>query len=657
MGIHALIPELTERYKDYVSKDPRAPTQARLLVVDLMGRLFMLTAKRKPTAAGAPPPLRMTGAQAFSIISGPIVAWLRESTVDPVTGAIQPRRAILITDKSDAVPVQKAAEHKARAEQQAHAEEKARAAGTFQPLVGPVYMDDAGLVDAGAGSGGGADSTDGNARLHTRPFDPFSVIHQRPARTALVAYLRRKFAELRLPLHAELIVDLGYAQPDVHGHHHAGGGARCHPDSRGVLLGHALCGAVDDDEDAGAAAGRPDTVTTHTASTEDLTAADVADEYDAEMQQIELYGSSAAAAVPSRARQSDPSLGIATAGVYVRATSAFRRPSNEEGEGEVLAVQYALDFACTTPTPATICIWSADSDTFAAACSAFWDAPGGCRLLWAAKADQVFDLTSIYAYMRNVERLTPERVLLACIGHGTDYVNKSDVFFFLNTKVLWAAAAKIRLPHEHGRHAALRTGDDNSTAAGSDDDEDDEVKAPPGAKVDDNDDDDEFARRPAAAALQPAPGVPAPITGTDLRILSAPFVPPALGKRGSKRHAEEETTETYTIGRLVRPRRRRYVQTPADAECAIMSVYAHAIADAPMAGRATAEVVRASNALRASAIVRGATRPQTEMLYRVFKHHAKVNVPAKTETFAKACEMFAFNLEYWHDRAAMYPRE
>lgn len=630
MGIHALIPELKERYPTHVYKQPPSPD--RLRIVDLMGRLFMLTVSRKPAAGAAADaaPVRMTGAQAFAIIGSQIVDWLQQRTYDPVTGAVEPRRAIIITDKSDAVPLEKADEHKERAVQQDKAVEKARAAGTYQVFVGPVHMDDAGLVDTSTVR---ADAP--GAPLRTRPFDPFSVINQRPARTALVTYLRRKFAEVRLPPHAELIVDLGYNQPDVHGHHHAHGGAGCHPGSDGVLVGHALCGgpALDEDYDvaetpagAGAALGVaiPAPVTG-----EALTVAEVEDEIDAEMQHIALYGSSRTEPddVPAAA-----SAGAATAGPNVMARSAFRRPTDATGEAEVLAILYALQFACATPQPLTICIQSADSDVFAAACNAFWDAPGHCRLLWASKPDEVFDLTGIYAHMRNVERLTPERVLLACIGHGTDYVRKADLFFFMNTTVIWDAARAIRLPHDRGARAALCTGDDDSTAAS----ESDASDAPP-----------------AAAATAHAPGAGSEDDeGRPAAPLRAPR-PPRKRPSATPVEGDVEYAGTYRVGRCVRARRRRYIQTPEDAAAAVFTVYAHALTGAPAVPRAGTDVERSASALRATAITRGATRAQVETLYRVFKHHAKVKVPADTPEFRRACERLVFNLAYWHDEAAL----
>lgn len=201
----------------------------------------------------------------------------------------------------------------------------------------------------------------------------------------------------------------------------------------------------------------------------------------------------------------------------------LKRPSARTGEAEILAIQYALQYARAIEPAApgapreTLCIMSADGDVVAAACSAFWDPPNGVRLLWFQRPGLTVDLTGLYAGWHRwpvggVRPCTPEHIILALIAMGTDYTQRRSLFNWINEDACWDAIC--RFPLEILREppsaaaAAARGGTKRSpkrareavvTAATDDDTGDDAVRFDPA------DFEVQDARAEAEAAIEPPP--------------------------------------------------------------------------------------------------------------------------------------------------------
>ncbi len=583
MGIHNLMSVLKERYPEYINEDPDVIDNACLLIVDIMDRLFKLPARKEEQEGNERGytadlrSVRITGDEAFWILAGPAIKWLRKCSYSAtVPGVPLRRRAILITDKTAWTPPEKIAEQKSRAAVMNNTAETEKVKGTYQTFVGPVHIDARGLWDAGAAGVTGVPTP--------QPFDPFSVLHQRVARNALLDFVRRRFASIELPPHAELVVDFGYGPPDVHAPHHSGGGDRC-PISPAVV-GHAHCGGECSEVYDGHG-GLKRVAPAPRAITDDDDEIALYEEEDRRNDTDDPYETEECPA------------------------NRFQRPSMYAGEAEVLAVHYALQYAralARVKDPRllgancrTICIQSADGDTFAAACNAFWDAPGGCRLLWNAKTAQTVHLTKVYRRLRT-EGFTPERVLLACIAHGTDYAKKKDLFFFMNEQTVWTAAPNVYLPGEQRDGATeVKTMDGSVVTAAS--------KPMKRARCIDDD---------AAGDSTPPPPQQCPSS-------------PSL---------------------LARPVCAQRLRTVDDVSAAVYGMYVHATACMDVADPAVGPVaIRA----REKATGRRVTHAEAERILQVHKHNARLKVPGEGKEFKAACARVLFNLDYWHQVAAMQP--
>lgn len=389
------------------------------------------------------------------------------SIVHWLTAGPLPRRAIIITDKPGWVPLAKKREQESRRAAQEKQAAQARASGAYMDFADrDVVFSDAGVACIGCAP---------------VAFDGFSVIHQRKVRDALIDYLREKFARLDLPVGAELVLDMDTR------------------DSREALLVNARPhGAVLDDEPAG---------------------------YSCTMSPL--------------------CIGHA----WCCARRGLFRPSVRTGEAEVLAIQYALQHARSSaderdrvyaaaaaantkawspppPAPLTICLHSADGDTVAVACAAFWDPPAGVRVLWWQRTGITVDLTALYAGWHHWpvgsrRRCTPEHVVLALISMGTDYAEKRDLFNWINEDALWDAICRFPLEilrdDAAGAASPASTSGDCDCECAEDDEDDDDGRASKRARSahDDEDDDDDaivFTPAPPAAAAaaaeskQPAAG-------------------------------------------------------------------------------------------------------------------------------------------------------
>jgi len=414
MGIHGAIPYLRRVHGDLVLNEASgAPYEADLLVVDFMNTLFTLTMRygggnddadagdagdgtgdavatggtaAAPAAPRPRPRVPLTGASAFEIVSRTVLKWFSTPLVpatDPATGAPRKRRAILITDKPAWVPLAKRREQAERAAAMAKQAARATAEGTYQRFDADgaaVRFDDGGIV---------APRSTGSPL--SVPFDGFSVISQRPARNALVVYLRARFAHLDLPPHAELVIDFddNTAAPLlVNARPHAtpdGGDAPCAMSP--VLNGHAQCGG----DDGGL--WRPSKRTG-----------------EAELLAIQYALQSARAGAPGRTI----CIRSADADVIGAACRAFWDAPNGV---RLLWWQRADVVVDLTALYARLHTWQ--------------PARGGAPV-----------------------ELTPEHVILALIAQGTDYARKRDLFNQIGEDTLWDAICTFPLPAAPGEDGA-----------------------------------------------------------------------------------------------------------------------------------------------------------------------------------------------------------
>lgn len=618
MGIHGLIPRLRAQHGEVVHDNTRPAMECDLLLVDLMNALFMLTVRHGPGGGGAdgagpaPVPALLTGAQAFEIVSRRILAWL--------TTAALPCRAYVITDKGAWVPQAKQREQaKRRVAQEAQAE-KARAAGTymdFSPTIRAIRAAAAAATAAGADAGADSeyadacDDADGPAAdmedlASVLVFTDDGVIA--PATTgSTCAVPFDGFSVIhQREVRLALVTYLAQRFANVP-----------------LPPGAELILDMDDEEET------------------------------------PLRVNARAHPPLDPSGRPCPCAAMCIGHALCSARAPLQRVSRGTGEAEVLAIQYALAYARTTPN-LRICIMSADSDTVAVACRAFWDAPNGARLVWYQSGTTVVDLTGLYAAWHHwpvrarARPCSPERIMLALIALGTDYAEKRDLFNFINEDVLWDAICAWPLPGEPAGPAGGADARRRLCHAG---------RAPPPPVVPfrrpadamDEEPEDTGLQRPPPRRANGALATPMPP--------SAPASAPAHGAAGARvdvhmdaEVAADEEEDDGPVNAFARAQRQstQRVRRWTDVEALVMHVYATVAATVlkgAVTNRRAADEAHATIAQRCAAFAAGrgppATRAEIEAVFACHKQR-RISVPPPGRAFEAACANVVTNLSYWY---------
>lgn len=425
MGINDLIPYLRKHFASHIlmRKSPNgieAKRKARVLIVDFMANLFMLNVTGTRAAVTA----RITGEQAFSTLMRPVFEWLFAPTTD-ADSALPPdlrrvRRAILIADKPEWVTADKQRTQERRRARTDADIAKACVAGTYQAFRPGSII---GFTDAGV--------VLRESPSVAIPFDPFSVLQQREARCALLAYLRRRLASHPFPPHVEVVVDFDTDEPLVCGGDPHPGAATCAMPQ--TWIGHAHCAGARALAEASAPPPRPSTAALIDAVV-DLDGFDPTEAARVASGGVHVIGAPIPAPTAESATRQQPA--------YTR----FRRPAfPRAGEGEILAVQYAAQLMRTLDTAARnvdVILRTDDSDVFAIACMPFWVEARrhGMRILWEVREGDLVDLGALYEDIRRrFTRASPESVILACINMGCDFVDKSALTKWIGVEAIWDA--------------------------------------------------------------------------------------------------------------------------------------------------------------------------------------------------------------------------